>query len=102
MQQKPNGIILLAGVGLGEGEPCYEVQLFPTEIPPDGSILLEGGPSCDQTLRSFNGVGGSLFNLIAGNGVTITSVSEDNRLIIDVNLSGLAVKYQVSAVSESC
>ena len=102
MRQGADYITLGAGVGLGEGEPCDEIKLFPTEIPPDGSTLLEGGPRCNEAVRSFNGVGGRLFSLLAGQGVNITSVPEENKLIIDVNLSGLAIQYQVSVSSQSC
>ena len=102
IRQGRNMITLGAGVGMGEGEPCEEVKLFPTERPPEGSDLLEGGPRCNETVRSINGVGGRLFNLIAGTGVVITSVPEEHKVIIDVNLSGLAIQFNVSAVSESC
>lgn len=97
-----NSITLAAAVGAGEGEPCDQVRLFPGEEPPEGSSLLEGGPRCNETLRSINGVGGRLFLISAGTGVTVTSVPVENRVVIDVNLGGLAVQYRVSASSQSC
>ena len=98
-----NSITLGAAVGDGAGEPCDTVPLTRTEQPPAGSSLLEGGPRCNETVRSVNGVGGPQLNLLAGRGVTITSVPDENRVIINVNMSGLALCYDsISARSESC
>lgn len=98
-----NAVTVAAYVGAGEGEPCGTVPLFPGESPPAGSDLVEGGPRCNQTLRSVNGVGGPLLTIAAGPGVTVTGVPEDNRLIVDVGLAGLAVRLDgVSHRSESC
>jgi len=97
-----NSITLGAAVGAGEGEPCGEVKLFDAEVPPADSNLLGGGPQCNEVLRSINGQGGRLFNLIAKTGVTITSLPEDNRLVVDINMSGLALCFDdLSQVSES-
>lgn len=98
-----NSITLGAAVGDGAGEPCDTVPLYRGEQPPADSSLLEGGPRCNETVRSVNGVGGPQLTLAAGKGVTITSVPEDNRVIINVNMSGLALCYDsISARSESC
>lgn len=97
-----NSITLGAAVGEGEGQPCGEVKLFDAEVPPAGSNLLAGGPQCNEVLRSINGQGGRLFNLIAKTGVTITSLPEENRLVVDINMSGLALCFDdLSQVSES-
>lgn len=97
-----NSLTFGAGVGRGEGEPCGELTLFDEEIPPDDSNLLTGGPQCNEVLRSVNGRGGRLFNLIASTGVTITPVPDENRLLIDVDMSGLALCFNsVSHISES-
>lgn len=98
-----NSITLGAVVGAGAGEPCEQVERYPGEQPPDGSSLLEGGPRCNQVLRSVNGIAGPLLSLIAGRGVTITSVPEENTVIVNVNMTGLALCFDsISAVSESC
>lgn len=98
-----NSITLGAAVGDGEGEPCDTVPVYAGESPPAGSTLLEGGPRCNETVRSLNGIGGPQLNLIAGRGVTITSSPEDNRVVVNVNMSGLALCFDsVSARSESC
>lgn len=98
-----NSITLGAAVGDGAGEPCDTVPLYRGETPPAGSTLLEGGPRCNETVRSLNGIGGPQLNLIAGRGVTITSSPDDHRVIVNVNMSGLALCFDsVSARSESC
>lgn len=97
-----NSITLGAGVGRGEGEPCDTIPLFPGESPPDGSTLVEGGPRCNETIRSINGLGGPQVSIFAGAGVTVTPLPNENKLIIDVTLSGLAIQIQGSARSESC
>jgi hypothetical protein len=98
-----NSITIGAYVGAGAGEPCETVKTYPTETAPAGSSLLEGGPRCNQTLRSVNGMGGPILSLLAGKGVTITSVPEENKLIVNVNMSGLALCFDsISQRSESC
>ncbi len=97
-----NSITLGAGVGRGEGEPCAPVPLFPGESPPEGSTLMEGGPRCNETVRSINGLGGPQLTVSAGIGVAITADTDANRLIVDVDLSGLAIQVEGSARSESC
>lgn len=98
-----NAITLGAAVGAGEGQPCGTVRLFPGESPPPGSSLLEGGPRCNETIRSVNGVGGRQFQILSGPGVTVTPVPAENRVVVDVNLNGLALQLSdVSARSESC
>lgn len=98
-----NSITLGAVVGAGAGEPCEPVKTYPQETVPSDSSLLEGGPKCNETLRSVNGVGGPLLTLIAGNGITITSMPSENRLIVNANMTGLALCFDsISHRSESC
>jgi hypothetical protein len=97
-----NSLTFYAAVGAGEGRPCAEVPLFDAEVPPEGSGLLAGGPRCNETLRSINGVGGRQFSLSAGPGVTVTAVPEEHKVVVSVDMSGLALCYDVSQVSESC
>lgn len=98
-----NAIILKAEVGGGEGEPCAEIPLYSGEGPPLGGLssLLTGGYRCNEVLRSINGVGGPLFTLRPGLGVSITPNPGTHRITIDVNMMGLAVCYSTSEVSES-
>lgn len=98
-----NSITFGAGVGAGAGEPCAEIPLFTGEVPPEDSELLSGGPRCNEVLRSINGVGGPIFRISAGSGVTVTDVPDEHELIIDVDLGGLAIATDgISQVSESC
>lgn len=98
-----NSITIGADVGAGDGEPCREVPLYPGEHPPADSSLLEGGLRCYEVVRSFNGIGGQQFSILAGNGVNVTSVPGSNRVIIGVDMSGLALCADgLSQVSESC
>jgi hypothetical protein len=96
-----NELTIGASVGAGEGEPCEQVPLFDGESPPVGgeSQLFEGGPLCNETVKSINGIGGRLMTLNPGRGVTITPDPESNRLVVDVNMLGLAVCF-VSEESE--
>jgi hypothetical protein len=95
-----NSITFGAAVGAGAGQPCGEVALFPGERPPEGSLLLTGGPACNQTVRSINGVGGPQLTIVAGAGVSVTASPETNTVVVDVSMAGLAAC--VSHVSESC
>lgn len=102
-QSSDNAIVLDGIVGAGAGEPCAVEPLFQQETPPFGSNLFEGGPQCNEVLRSINGVGGRQFSIVAGTGVNVTSVPESNKLILTVDMSGLALCFDtLSRVSESC
>lgn len=98
-----NSIVATAAVGAGEGEPCESVPLFPGEIPPQNSELLEGGPGCNDVIRTVNGVGGQFSFLRAGQGVTITTSPSTHTIVIDVNMTGLAICFggQFSEISET-
>lgn len=97
-----NQLIFGADVGAGEGEPCDEIPIFPGETPPDGSTLYEGGPRCNEVLRSINGMGGQLLRLLSGTGLDITEVPAENKLIMNFDMRGLAVCYNdVSEASEA-
>jgi hypothetical protein len=100
--QSPGTLTLGAVVGAGEGQPCREVPAFSGETPPAGSLLLEGGPRCNEVLRSINGFGGSDFVISVGTGVSVTPVPDVHSVVVDVGLGGLAVQYRISQVSESC
>lgn len=80
-----------AGIGLGAGEPCEEVPIFPAEAPPTNSELLTGGNTCDEGIRSINGIGGRLLQIVAGRGVTVTPVPADNSIEINVDFHDMAL-----------
>jgi hypothetical protein len=96
-----NAVVLGASPGAGAGEPCEEVSLFSDEVPPEGSGLLTGGPGCNDVLRSFNGVGGRLFNFKGGAGVTVEPATGENKVIIDADLAGMVACDDGSVISVS-
>jgi hypothetical protein len=97
-----NTLTFGAEVGAGAGQPCNEVPLHPGEAAPAGSSLLSGGPACGQVLRSVNGIGGRLFDVVAGLGFQVTPLPDSNRVVVDCNFAGLALcPEDVSSVSES-
>jgi len=95
-----NLLIFGAEVGAGEGQPCDQVPLFDGEVPPAGSALLEGGPRCNEVIRSINGVGGKFAALLGGTGVTVTQLPASNKVVVDVNMGGLAACFASSEFSE--
>jgi hypothetical protein len=97
-----NSLTVGAAVGAGAGEPCETVPLFSGETAPDGSNLLEGGPQCNEVLRTINGLSGPLLNLLTSGGIVVTSMPDANALLVNVNMSGLALCFNsISEVSES-
>lgn len=96
-----NAVVLGASPGAGAGQPCEEVSLFSDEVPPEGSDLLTGGPGCNDVLRSFNGVGGRLFNFKGGAGVTVEPKTTQNKVIIDADLAGMVACDDGSVISVS-
>jgi hypothetical protein len=86
-----NTITINACVGGGEGEPCSDVLLTDEEGPPDGRTTLDGAIKCDEVVRSINGVGKRFFEILGGAGVTVTSVPDEHKVIIDINLHTLAI-----------
>ena len=97
-----NAVILGAAVGAGLGEPCSEEALFDDEAPLAGGHTLDGSPRCNDVIRSINGVGGTLASLLGGQGVALTTVPEENTIVLDVNLARMTVCYSdISEVSET-
>ena len=100
-----NSLEVATVAGAGEGAVCDQVPLFEGESPPDGgeSLLLEGGLLCNETVRSINGVGGKFLDFMAGLGATIIPDPNNNKIIVDLDMAGLALCFvsDVSEVSES-
>jgi hypothetical protein len=90
-ENQRNAIIIGAGVGSGEGEPCEEVPVYDDEAPPSGSPFLSGGPSCATVIQAVNGIGGPHISLRGGQGVTVTTDPEDeNGILVTVGLTQFA------------
>jgi hypothetical protein len=88
-----NLIEIGALAGAGEGQPCEEVPLFDGEDSASDGDFLGGGLACGETVRSINGVGGRLMNILSGAGASITPDPNNNRVIINLDMSGLALCY---------
>jgi hypothetical protein len=88
-----NTITISAVLGSGIGDPCNdEVPRYENEPKPVGSTLYTGGPSCYELITSINGVVGSMIQIVAGTGITITSSpTEPNKVIVDVNFRDLTI-----------
>lgn len=87
-----NTITINAGVGLGVGEPCEEVPLYPSEVPPADSPYLSGGPGCNEVIKSINGVSGSEITIAAGAGYRILpDTLQTNKLIVERVLGDFAL-----------
>jgi len=74
---RDNAIIIGAGQGAGEGEPCDEVPLYEGEAPPEGSPHLSGGPGCSEVVKTINGIGGRDIFITAGPGFRVQQDTED-------------------------
>jgi hypothetical protein len=87
-----NSLQIGGELGRGAGQPCDEIALYEGETAPEGSDLLTGGPSCNDIIKTINGVGGRHMRFLSGLGVNITASDTDpHELIVDVNLHGLAI-----------
>ena len=86
-----NSITIGAAVGSGAGQPCEETALFEGESPPTGSVLLSGGPACDEIFRTINGVGGRVVSLRGGQGVSVSYLNDTFTIQIDINAEDMAV-----------
>jgi hypothetical protein len=86
-------IRVAAAVGAGlipDNELCSrggELPLYTGEEPPEGSPFLSGGPACDETISTINGVGGPNVTIVGGSGVGVTTDNENFsvRVALDSN-----------------
>ncbi len=82
-----NTITVAASDGAGQGRPCDEVVLEAGELPPTGSTLLSGGPTCGEIVGSINGVRAPVIRLIDGPGFrVITDTGSPHELILDLTI----------------
>lgn len=87
----PSTLTLSAGLGAGTGPACLEIPAYPGEVPPAGSDLLTGGPSCGAVVSSINGVSAAVLRLVAGTGVAVApSPTDPHTLVAAVDGRGLA------------
>lgn len=78
-------------VGAGEGEPCEQVPLYPGEELPADSMFYEGGPACNQVIRSINGVGGRVVGVKGRLGVRVRAEPDKHRITINVDTHNMAI-----------
>jgi len=82
-------VVISSTVGGGEfGAPTEEIPLFADEQVVSGSYL-DGGASCDEVLRSINGVGGPVLRIYSTLGALIGNHPELNRVVINVGGEGI-------------
>jgi len=85
-----NGLVIAAGVGQGEGETCEELPQFEGEVSPDGGSLLSGGPTCNQVIKTVNGLVGPRVSLRGGPGIRIDRDPDvSSRLILTLDQGSL-------------
>lgn len=90
-EDSTNTIIIGAIVGAGSGLACEEVPLYDGEVPPEGSDLLSGGPSCTEILKTLNGVGGRIVRIFGGPGIQVTADElSPHTVFVNVTLQGFA------------
>jgi hypothetical protein len=87
-----NTLQFSAVINAGDGQPCQEIKQFPSEAPPADAVnnLLTGDFYCNEVFRSINGLQGPDLTIIAGTGVTVTSNSATNTVLVDINLTDLS------------
>ena len=95
-----NKLILGARPGAGEGISCGPVSLTSAEAPPDDRSTLDGGLTCDEVVRSINGVGKQFFTITGGSGVVVSTVPEEHKIVIDVDLRSLVACISLPAQGE--
>jgi hypothetical protein len=99
-----NSLKFDAIVGAGAGEPCDQVPLYPGEELPRDSMFFEGGPACNQVIRSINGIGGRVVDVKGGLGVKVTPDPDRNRITINVDTHNMAIcapTEELPSLSES-
>jgi len=85
-----NSIIFNAGPGLGLGAACDELPISPLESPPSGRTTYTGSLRCTEVITQVNGTAGRKLLIVGGDGVQVTAIPEQHRIIIDANLADMA------------
>ena len=84
-----NTITFTAAPGAGLGRPCEEIPTYEGETPPINSVLLTGGPSCDQLIAGVNGARVKDFQLRTGAGIVVTPIPAQSKVVIDSDMASL-------------
>ena len=99
-KQSATAIVIEAKVGAGAGQPCDDVPVFDGEDPPSGSTTLDGADRCSEIISSINSLTGRTIFVQTGQGVRVYP-GDDHQLIVDVDLSGMAVCQNDASISTS-
>lgn len=71
---------LIPGIKVGTGHE-----------PVAGWRAYSGGPLCDETLKTINGIGGKRLWIVGGQGINLTTDQETYTISVEATLSGLAI-----------
>ena len=71
---------LIPGIKVGTGHDV-----------PNGWPAYSGGPLCNETLKSINGIGGKRLWIVGGSGINLTTNQETYTISVEATLSGLAI-----------
>lgn len=59
-----------------------ELPLYAGEPFDEETGFFSGGPACNQVISTLNGIGGGSVNIIGGTGITVTTNTETNTVVI--------------------
>lgn len=64
-----------------------ELPIYAGETALDGSQFLSGGPACNETIATINGIGGPNVKIVGGVGISVTTDSNNSavRIALDKN-----------------
>lgn len=83
-----NRLTLTATPAGGAGFPCADVPFYEGEQPPEGSVLLSGGPACNEVLHGVNGASAELIRWSGGPGVRIeVDPDDETALVLDFTVA---------------
>lgn len=82
-----NSLTFSAAVGAGAGVTCGEIPLSDSEMPPEGSIYLDGSPACNQMIAAITGQSSANIKLLGIGGVTVAA-DQSTPATINISFDG--------------
>lgn len=87
-------ITVYGAPGAGDGLPCEPLELFPGDSgPTDNPGQLDGALTCQDVVRSVNGIHGPVLSLLGGPGVEVHMDPDNHALTVNISLSQIAVCF---------
>ncbi len=86
-----NRLRFYPGAKPADPSPCAQVPVYTGETPPPWSPYLDGATGCHQAVRSLGGADGPHLAIESSTGASVTTEPENNKIIIDINFTGLVV-----------